>query len=483
MSEMVPEEIAKKCWQFGSKAVNAENWDYAVQMFLKSVQHCPGNLVYRQSLRGAENRKYGNNKKGAGMMANMKLMGINGKITKLKGKGLWDEMDHAAEEGLLLNPWDPKLNSDAGYACMKRGYEEVAKFLLETAVSADPESVKYNELLADVLEEKGEFKNAAAIWRRIQKLDPNRMDARTKVMHLESMETIDRGGYEIAGSTKDVQKLSDQEVNRRLGRTAKKDEQGADGPGQSEEADILNGIRKDPENKDLYLKLGDYYKRYDRFDEAIDAYRKADEKSGGNVNIKEFIEDVEISKLTAEVMEFKTEAARNPKDKELRAFADKKVDELLTREIDVYSTRVKRYPADMRMKYELARRYRHLREWSKAIPLYQQAATDQRLEVEALAALGKCFIKDEKNQMALRQFRKVLPKLYHEDKPDLFKEVYYYVGRIEEGLGNKVAAEDAYSEILAHDYDYRDVRARLERLQGGGGSSGSNRAPDDAALE
>ena len=473
---MDQDEIAKKCWQTGSKAVNAENWEYAVQMFLKSVQLCPGNLAYRQSLRGAEHRKYNNNKKGAGMMAKTKLLGLRGKISKHKGKGEWDEVDHACEEGLLLNPWDQQLNADAAEACMKRGYEEVGKFLMESAVTADPESVKFNTLLANLLEEKGEFKNAAAVWQRIQRLDPNIFEARSKIMHLQSMETIDRGGYEGAGSTRDVANLPDHEIARRLGRTKKKEEE-VDGPGQSEEADILNAIRKEPDNKDLYIKMGDYYRRQNRFDDAIEYYTKADEKAGGNVNIKEFIEDMQLAKLTAEVMDFKNEAMRNPKDKDLKERADELVDELLDREIAVYAARVKRYPADMRMKYELARRYRRKKMWAEAIPLLQAASSDQRLEVEALVALGKCFIQDNRPPMALRQFKKAMPNLRHEDKPDVFKEVYYYVGRIEEQAGNNSAAEDAYSEILAHDYNYRDVRARLERLQGGG-SSGANAAPD-----
>jgi tetratricopeptide (TPR) repeat protein len=462
------DEIAKKCWQTGSKAFNAENWDYAVEMFMKSVQFRPDNLAYRQSLRGAEYRKYNQNKKGAGMMAKTKLMGIRGKVSKHKGKGEWDAVDHACEEGLYLNPWDPQLNADAAESCMRRGYEEVGKFLMEAAVQADPDSIKFNTLLANLLEEKGEYKNAAAIWRRIQKLDPQAFEARTKIMHLESMRTIDDGGYEIATSTKDVAHLPDHEVARRLGRNQKKTDE-VDGPGQSEEHDILNAIRKDPNNKDLYLKLGDFYRRLDRFDDAIEYYTKADEKAGGNVNIKEFIEDMQLAKLGAEVKSFKNEAIQNPKDEELTAFANKKAEELLDREISVYSTRVKRYPADMRLKFELARRYRHKAMWAEAIPLLQAASNDQRLEVEALVALGKCFIQDNRPPMALRQFKKALPNLRHDDKPEVFKEVHYYVGRIEEKAGNKSAAEDSYSEILAHDYNYKDVRARLERLQGGGG--------------
>ena len=43
----------------------------------------------------------------------------------------------------------------------------------------------------------------------------------------------------------------------------------ADGPGQSEEADLQRAIRKDPDNKDGYLKMADYYKRNGKHEEAL----------------------------------------------------------------------------------------------------------------------------------------------------------------------------------------------------------------------
>lgn len=59
-----PEEIAKQCWQRGSKAINSEDFDYATEMFYQAAIFVPDNLLYRESLRGAEFRKFGENKKG-----------------------------------------------------------------------------------------------------------------------------------------------------------------------------------------------------------------------------------------------------------------------------------------------------------------------------------------------------------------------------------------------------------------------------------
>ena len=67
------------------------------------------NLTYRQTLRGCEERKYGNNGSGA-RMAGMKLMKIRGQIKKAQMKEDWQEINKLAEEGLKINPWDSPLN-------------------------------------------------------------------------------------------------------------------------------------------------------------------------------------------------------------------------------------------------------------------------------------------------------------------------------------------------------------------------------------
>jgi len=65
-----------------------------------------------------------------------------------------------------------------------------------------------------------------------------------------------------------------------------------------------------------------------------------------------------------------------------------------------------------------------------------------------------------------RQFEKALDGLNAADKPDPFKLAHYYLGRIYEKAKKKDLAEHHYGEILAVDYDYKDVLKRLEGLGG-----------------
>ena len=87
-------KMAAQCWRTGTEAMQKENWQYAVQMFQQCVRFEPGNLLFRQTLRGVEKKMYGNNKTGA-KMGGMKLMGPKGRIKKCRMQKDWEGVDKA----------------------------------------------------------------------------------------------------------------------------------------------------------------------------------------------------------------------------------------------------------------------------------------------------------------------------------------------------------------------------------------------------
>lgn len=461
MSNSDKNRIAAECWKKGNEALPKENWDYAIQMYGTSVKLVPDNLMYRQSLRGTEFKKYDDNGTGA-KMASMKLVGVKGKIKKARIQKNWAALDEAAEEGLQVNPWDPQLSADVGDACKELGYQEVAIFAYQHSLKVDPANADVNRSLAGLLEERGEYKGAVKCWQQILKVDPHSGEARSKITQLDASSVMDRGGYEGASSTRNV----------RIGGTVAKGQE-VDGPGMSVEADLQRAIRKDPANKDLYLKLADYYRREGQLDEAHEQLQKALEVSGGDLSIRELLEDVEIDLMRNAHSSAKEQARQSPDDADLRQRAVDLGSELLKRELEVLAARVERYPQDMKVKFELASRYMKVKKWQQAIPLFQQARSDPRVKAESLISLGKCFFYDGKPQLAIRQFEAAMPDVKYDDKPDVYKDLFYSAGRLYEELKNVPRAEECYQTVLEVDYNYRDTVKRLDALQGGGAGAAS----------
>lgn len=460
-------KIAQDCFKKATEAMAKENWGFAIEMLLTAARLKPENLVYRQSLRGCEYRKYGDNKNGAGLGGKMKIMSIRSRIKKAKSKQDWAECDKAAEEGLTLYPWDSQLLADLGDACRAQEFMEIAIDSYKRAVLSSPENRDLRRTLGEMLEERGEYAAALEQWNHVLKLDPLDSDARSKVTQLRASEVIDRGGYGGAKTSRQViEKRSayDDDLEQRL--RAKEEKASADGPGMSVEADLQRAIRKEPENKDNYLKLADFYRREGRLDDASAQFQKALEITGGDPNIREQLEDIELDQMKQNVEYAKNAAG----DKENRTAVENYQalrKEFLQREIEVFSARVERYPADMRLKFQLAQRYMKVPAYAKAIPLLQKASADNRIEGDVLVALGKCFIQEKKLPLARHQFEKAIPKISHDEKPDAFKDAHYYLARICEETKDKETAEKHYNEILGVDYEYKDARERLEKLQSG----------------
>jgi len=450
-------KIAADCWRRGNEALPKENWDYAIDMYSTSVKLFPDNLTYRQSLRFTEYNKYGKNGTGA-KMAGMRLMTVKGRIKKARMSKDWQAIDATAEEGLRINPWDVQLNFELGDACRARGFHEVAIFAYEEALKKEPLNVPINKALAGVLEERGEYKRAAECWRRIAKAEPNNSEARSKMIELDTKKVLDHGGYEGAETTRGV--MADHEIARRLNLGKE-----ADAPGMSLEADLQRAIRKEPANKDNYLKLADLYRRDGKLENAEELLKKALDISGGNIGIREQLEDVQLEMMRKAVETAKELFRAKRDDEALKQRAVDLANELLKREIEVFAGRVERYPQDMRMKYELAARYMKLQKWQLAIPLFQQSRGDQRIKGDALVALGKCFFYDKKPQLARRQFEAATAEVKYEEQPDLFKDMYYSLGRICEEMQDRAVAEECYQKVLEVDYGYRDTVKRLDALQ------------------
>lgn len=454
-------KIAADCWKNATRAMSTENWDYAIQLFTQAVQLSPDNLVYRQSLRGVEYKKYKNNKSGASM-AFLKLTSIRGKLQKAKMQKAWKELDKAAEEGLAVNPWDAQFNADLGEACRRRGFLDVAIYAYERASETAPDNKDYLRALGELLEEKGDYPQAAGAWDRITKLDPYDGKARSKVTALSTMQTIKKGNYEDAKSTKEI----------RLGYEAsvKGDRDSGDrdlsGPGVSTEQDLIHAIRREPRAVENYMKLADYYRREGKLEKAKEHYDQAFDIKP-DPSFREQSEDVELDLLRRGLEQAKAAVRAAADDEEVRARSVAMAQELIGREIEIFTGRIERYPADMRLKYELAQRHMRVKQFNLAIPLLQQASKDPRLEVPVLLSLGRCFLQEKRGELALRQYQRASEKINSADQPDQFRECHYMLGWLFEQQGKLDLAERHYSEVLAVDYGYKDVRERIERLQTG----------------
>ena len=463
------EKGAQDWYRKGTEAMSHKNWDYAIECFTNCIRLMPENLVYRQNKHGCIRKKYNDNGSGAAM-AGMRLMGVRGRIKKCRLQKDWKSVEAAAEEGLLVNPWDAGLLFDLGEACEQQNNKDVAKYGFEKAVEQEKNNVDYNRRLGNLLFERRDYKAARACFERIYKQIPTDGDARAMMSRIDAESVIDRGGYENADNTRDV-KVEQPAAPKNAYEEDRKARKGvakpADAPGESAEADLVHAIRKDPQNVNLYLKLADLYKSSREFAKAQENLTKALELSKNDPDVLEELQQVQLLLLKNDLHEAEERARKNPTKERLAEKAKTMREELLQKEIEFFTHGVANKPSDLGKKFELAQRFFTIKQYTKAIPLLQQAVANPTLKVDVLVLLGECFTRDGKLDLARRQFEKALEGLNCTDRPDAFKTAHYWLGRIYEKANKKEQAEHHYGEILANDYEYRDVLKRLSDLQGG----------------
>ncbi len=461
----------------GVEAIEKKNWDLAIENFRIASLIVSDNLVYRQLLRSATRKKYNDNGTGAGMLTKAKLMGLRSRITASKKKNDWADVDKAAEEGLLINPWDVQLLSELGEAHKNLNNLNIAKESYKLACAGDKTNKDLWRKLGAILKDKGEYDEAASAWEQVYKLDPLDGEARNMITGMHTLKTTHRGGYEDATSTLDVSVNKDEKKTK----TAYDDyatgglsQSKGLAPGESLENDLKQAIRKEPNNVANYAKLATHHRKNKQLDEAFETLTTALQISGNSPDVRELMEDVELDKMKLNVDLGKAKAAKS-NDPAMRENIAALAQDMLKREIEIFSARVERYPQDMNRKYELATRFMRQQKWSLAIPLLQRASQDPRLKGKALLKLGMCFIYDKKLPLARGQLERAAPDMDFNNDPDSYKECHYWLGRVLEQLGDKATAEKHYGDVLVVDYDFKDTRDRLEKLQGGPST--------DAALE
>lgn len=459
----------------GTEAMQHKNWNYAIECFSTCARLVPDNVLYRQARVGCIRKSYGDNGSGA-KMAGMRLMGVKGRIKKGRLSKDWKGIEAAAEEGLMVNPWDPQLFFDLGEATEALENTGVARFALESAVQLDKDNVDYNRKLGAFLFERRDYKPARACYERVYRLMPTDGEARGMLGKIDAVSMLDRKGLEDAESTRDVMAeqpaapVNAYEEDRRARKGMTK---AADAPGESAEADLVHAIRKDPRNVPLYMKLAELYKASREFGKSIDQLNKALELSPDSGEIRELILDVQLMQLREDAAEAQARARANPGKERLVEKAKALHMDVVQKEVEYYQLGVELNPTDLKKKFELGQRLasKTVKQFSKAIPLLQQASANPNLKVDSLVLLGECFAREGKNDLARRQLEKAVDGLDFADRPEAFKAAHYLLGRIYQAAGKGEQAEHHYGEVLSVDYDYKDVLKRLDEM--GGGSSGA----------
>ena len=287
------------------------------------------------------------------------------------------------------------------------------------------------------------------LWRRRVPKD----SVETAIKNMSSKLTITKGRYQKGESYRES--ILDSEEQQDL-----HDEQRSI---QSEDrVDVLiqKALREheaEPANAEKLKHLADMLCRRERDDDetqAIGILIKAHQESQ-NYRWKQLADDIRMKQLGRNVRSA-VKSGDQATVKEHRIAQ-------LRFELGVFKERVERYPTDNRMKFELGVRNFQAGRFDEAIPLFQVARSDPRNRAACGAYLGRCFFRKGYQDQAIPTLQDAIAA--HDCSDDeMAKSLLYWLGRAEEAASKTENARKTYGKILQLDYNYGDVRARLDGL-------------------
>ncbi|MEK6674381.1 MAG: tetratricopeptide repeat protein [Planctomycetota bacterium] len=134
-------------------------------------------------------------------------------------------------------------------------------------------------------------------------------------------------------------------------------------------------------------------------------------------------------------------------------------------ELSVFKERSERYPTDNRIKFEYAVRNFKAGRFDEAIPLLQVARNDPKNRIVCEMYLGRCFFRKGYHDQAIPTLESAIAG-YDVQDDELAKSLLYWLARSQEGAGRTTDAKQTYGKLLQVDYNYKDVRARMDASRG-----------------
>ena len=457
-SDQSSDEKAKAFFGYGNDAAKQGNDVYAAQMYREACKAKPDNLAYRQSLRGVQRRKFGNDPSKVSRMVGLKLQGLRVKIGMAKSRQKWAEVLDLCEEVLAQSPWDLDASVNAAEAAENLGHKKIAQYFIEAVYPQGEKDERFLRSAAHFEEFADDYDKAIQIWGKLRALLPSDEEARKKVNDLTAKATIKKSGMQDR-INQHSGKVASSGPEKDLPPDAEELRRNAISPDQR----YLKEIEEMPDRIGPYLALAEHYKMENRLLEAEKILAKGVKANPDDNYMQGAYADVQMSRLRQAIEGFTRKVAKEPHDPEPRTKLEQLKVMLYDYELKELRRKVGNASEDLKLRLLLGRKLAEGGKHNEAIAEFQQVRNSPELQVQALLQAGLSFKANGVKKLAERNFEDALRAVDMKDKATM-NDLHYNLGLLAEEQGNLAIAEEHFNEVAANDYSYRDVAQRLAKL-------------------
>ena len=463
---------ARKFFEHAEGAVEKNSLDFAIEMYVGGLRFDADNMIRHEQLFAvAQRRKAGGGKKAGSK--DKKSLGSSVVDRMLLAEKIWcfdftdqDNMIDFFSRAVTADDAEPELN-------LTEVADWIGTMALEVPV-AKPRLRNWIKI-RDLFEQAGIYDKAVIACRKALQMDGSSDALLQSLKDLEAQAYSSQNTSTEKGGFRD--NIKDKEFAAESTRGSSRAKSVVD---QAIEA-RRKEYEEDPEDLDRLKKLVDALLKKEAFDEdeqAMKLLARAHETSG-QYNFKVRIGDIRIKQFNRELRQLKEFVDAAPEDDTYRERLNDTRKEKLAFELVEYAERVKNYPTDLRLKFDLGLRQFAAKKFDDAIGMLQQASEDPKSRNSAKMYLARCFMQKEWYDEAVETITSAA-EAYGIADDKTGKELNYYKLQAQLGAaehnGDLEMAEEAgktASEILRADISYKDIRdlkakavALIKKLKG-----------------
>jgi len=423
----MPDDLAKdftpeqrNTYLKAKEASDRNNHDYAITLLSQLVQAVPGHLEARRLLRANSIIKH---RGSSGLAKSMNSVKIQPLIIKgrnaLKKNPI--EALQAAEEALLIDPTGNQANQLLADAADALGATPISLFAFETLRDTKPDDVA-------VLKQLGQ----AYLWEQ-------EGDFRDQLKDADQAKLLEQQSRVVK---------SDEAIDAQL-------------------AVLMPQYNENPQNLNVVKQIAALYERRDDLASALTFFEWAFHLSNqADPELEKRIHKIRQQQKQNHIKELEEKlASATPEEKAaIQAELDTLQVDRAGFELASAQERVKRYPNDLNLRFELGRALVNAGQYKEAVPELQQALKQPNARYQAYNLLGVAFWKRKMLDFAVKQFQTAKSEMLAMD--NLKKEIVYNLGCVLEESGKKDEALEQFKEIYEVDSQFKDVAERVERSYG-----------------
>jgi len=350
--------------------------------------------------------------------------------------------------------------------------KELAFFAFETIVDGNPKDKDQLNRYASFCMEKDETgkprdpARAVDLYNKLLAINPNDMVAMKGSKDASAAQSVQQGGWEEAGSYRDLIKNKEEAVSLEQQSRVVKSEEMID----SQIAELSAAVQAEPQSVDKSRKVAELYEQKGDVENSLEWYRYVLGLSGGaDPTIARKISDLQLRQIDAAFTAREEYLAASPDDPEAPRYREEMEELRKQRAAFVLAEareRVDRNPTDLLAHFDLGVALMDAGEPQDAIGHFQRARSNPSVRLKAMGKLGQCYVARSMNDLAAKTFSDAVAELVGMDS--VKKDLLYNLGTVYESMEKKSEALDCFKQIYEVDYGYRDVATKVESSYGQG---------------